>query len=140
MSAKRNTRHYKGVAIYIRVASEDQSRMDEQEKRLREFARENGYGNLQAYADNGYSGLNFDRPAFAKLEAGIQAGNVGAVIVRDISRISRDYLAAERWANRLANSGTALIEADEPRLLCQENFLENLREFVKRSGKGGWRP
>ncbi len=123
------------IAIYIRVASADQISLDAQGERLRRFAIENGYDNAVVYADNGYSGLDFDRPAFAKLEADIKSGKIGAVIVRDVVRISRDCFAADEWIARLADSGVAVIVAEKP---YHDSFLENLCFYKLMNG--GRRP
>jgi DNA invertase Pin-like site-specific DNA recombinase len=124
----------KSVAIYIRVASRDQLSLEGQRRQLCEYASANGYGNTQVYADNGYGGLDFDRPAFSKLEADLRAGSVCAVIVRDISRISRDVFAAENWTDRLADRGVPFIALDRP---YRENLLENLRCFKECGRKRG---
>ena len=46
----------------------------------------------ECYADNGYSGLNFNRPAFTKLLEDIDSGKVNLVITKDLSRLGRDYI------------------------------------------------
>ena len=55
---------------------------------------------------------SFDRPAFSLLENDISAGKVQRVIVKDISRVTRDYLAADAWIDKLIASGVMLITAD----------------------------
>ena len=52
------------VAIYCRVAREDDEIIKMQEETLRKFAEEHDYDNVSIYSDNGFSGLNFNRPAF----------------------------------------------------------------------------
>ena len=47
---------------------------------------------LQWYTDDGYSGANFQRPGFQAMLADIEAGKVGTVIVKDMSRLGRNYL------------------------------------------------
>ena len=102
----------KMAAIYCRLAHADQSLLDAQKERLCTFAEANGYSNFEIYSDNGYNGLSFDRPAFAKLEADIQDGTVGVVIVRDDTRISRDIYAVMEWIERLGEQGVAFVMAD----------------------------
>src|SRR5699024_5797051 len=56
------------------------------------FAKQNGFTNLRWYTDDGYSGASFQRPGFQAMLADIQAGRVGRGIVKDVSRLGRDYL------------------------------------------------
>ena len=118
--------HNKKSAIYCRVASADQLSMEAQKDRLCQYAVENGYDNLDFYIDNGYSGLNYDRPAFSRLEADIQAGLIEAVIIRDVTRISRNVFDTVQWIERLRMKGIALISAD---LSIGENYLQNVGCF-----------
>lgn len=103
------------TAIYCRVASADEYAIEAQKEHLCRYAGEHGYGIVEVYADNGYSRLNLDRPGLAALEADVWAEKVQRVIVKDLLRITRDYVAADAWIERLIASGVALITAD-----CQQ--------------------
>jgi hypothetical protein len=59
---------------------------------LETYAKQNGFSNLRWYTDDGYSGANFQRPGFQAMLADIEAGKVGTVIVKDMSRLGRNYL------------------------------------------------
>lgn len=59
---------------------------------LEKYAKEQGFTNLAHYTDDGYSGTNFDRPDWKQLTADIEERNIGCVIVKDMSRIGRNYL------------------------------------------------
>lgn len=59
---------------------------------LENYAKQNGFTNLVHYSDDGYSGGNFERPDWKRLIADVEAGKVGCVIAKDMSRIGRDYL------------------------------------------------
>lgn len=59
---------------------------------LEDYAKCNGYTDLVHFTDDGYSGGNFDRPGWKKMLRQIEDGSIGAVIVKDMSRVGRDYL------------------------------------------------
>ena len=61
-------------------------------KYLESYAEQRGYTNIRHYTDDGWSGGNFDRPSWKRLVADIEAGKVAHVLVKDMSRIGRDYL------------------------------------------------
>ena len=63
-----------------------------QKKYLEDYAVQHGFDNIQHFSDDGYSGTNFNRPAFNSLLTEIEAGRVGTVIVKDMSRFGRNYL------------------------------------------------
>jgi len=88
----------KTTAIYCRVACKDDDALANQELLLRHYAEENGYENIKVYADNGYSGLNYERPAFKLLQADIESGRVGTIIVKEYSRITRNCFDLPGWA------------------------------------------
>ena len=59
---------------------------------LEKYCRDNNFTIKEVYIDDGYSGLNFDRPAFKRLIADIESGKINLVITKDLSRLGRDYL------------------------------------------------
>lgn len=59
---------------------------------LEDYAKSNGYTDLVHFTDDGYSGGNFDRPEWKEMLRQIEDGSIGAVIVKDMSRVGRDYL------------------------------------------------
>jgi DNA invertase Pin-like site-specific DNA recombinase len=89
------------VALYMRTATSDQPSIDRQEAELRQYAKDKGYTDVVTYVDNGKSGLSFDRPAFRQLQADIENGKVGTVIVHDLTRISRDFIQTHGFMNVL---------------------------------------
>lgn len=103
------------VALYCRVAREDQLSLEQQEESLQAYAKDNNYSNLVSYLDNGYSGLDFNRPAFAELNKDIQDGKISAVIVRNETRIGRNLFEVDNWIDGLEKRGVAFITTDYPR-------------------------
>ena len=95
-----NNRQYgenKITALYCRLSQDDgregeSNSIVNQKALLREYARKKGFRHLQYFVDDGYSGTSFDRPSFRELEQLIESGKVGAVIVKDMSRLGRNYL------------------------------------------------
>ena len=85
------------TALYERLSRDDEMQgesnsITNQKKYLEDYAVQHGFGNIQHFSDDGYSGTNFNRPAFNSLLAEIEAGRVGTVIVKDMSRFGRNYL------------------------------------------------
>ena len=70
----------------------DSNSIVNQKKMLEDYAKQNGYTNIEHFTDDGYSGGSFDRPDWKRMVAGIEDGSIGTVIVKDMSRIGRDYL------------------------------------------------
>lgn len=85
------------TALYERLSRDDEMVGDSnsivnQKKMLEDYANQNGYTNIEHFTDDGYSGGSFDRPDWKRMVAGIEDGSIGTVIVKDMSRIGRDYL------------------------------------------------
>ena len=85
------------TALYCRLSRDDELQGDSnsiinQKSILKKFADENGFPNTQFFVDDGYSGTNFDRPDWNRLSALIDEGRIGTIIVKDMSRLGRDYL------------------------------------------------
>ena len=95
MSAKQT--EGKITALYERLSRDDELAGDSnsvinQKIQLEEYATRQGFTNILHYTDDGWSGGNFDRPSWKRLIADIEAGKVGCVLAKDMSRIGRDYL------------------------------------------------
>ena len=85
------------TAIYCRLSRDDDLAGDSnsiihQKDMLTRYARERNFPNVSVYSDDGWSGTNFDRPDWKRLIFDIEAGKVGIVLVKDLSRVGRDYL------------------------------------------------
>ena len=95
MSAKQT--EGKITALYERLSRDDELSGDSnsvinQKIQLEEYAASHGFFNCQHYTDDGWSGGNFERPSWKRLIADIEAGKIGCVLAKDMSRIGRDYL------------------------------------------------
>lgn len=84
------------VAIYCRLSKEDGNEESQsiqaQKEILTKYVNEQGWNIVDIYADDGYSGTNFDRPLFQKLINDIKYGKVNLVITKDLSRLGRNYI------------------------------------------------
>ncbi|WP_347714561.1 recombinase family protein [uncultured Parvimonas sp.] len=89
------------IAIYLRLSEEDYKKTDEsisivnQRDYIRSYIEnENSLKNseIEEYIDDGYSATNTNRPSFLRLVDDIKGGRVGTIIVKDMSRFSRDYI------------------------------------------------
>ncbi len=85
------------TALYERLSRDDELAGDSnsivnQKKMLEDYAKNNGYTNTVHFTDDGFSGGSFDRPGWKQMLAEIEKGSIAAVIVKDMSRVGRDYL------------------------------------------------
>ena len=83
--------------LYGRLSQEDERQGESnsiynQRLLLEQYARENGFQNTLFLADDGYSGTNFERPSWKKIVEMIENGQVETLIVKDLSRLGREYL------------------------------------------------
>lgn len=91
------SRTSKITALYERLSRDDDltgesNSIINQKKYLEDYARRNGFGNIRHFTDDGFSGVNFNRPGFQALIKEVEAGNVATIIVKDMSRLGRNYL------------------------------------------------
>lgn len=95
-----NTASYNGgeiTALYCRLSRDDElvgdsNSIKNQKEILGKYAKDKGFQNPQFYVDDGYSGTNFNRPDFQRLMEDVDAGLIKIIIVKDMSRLGRDYL------------------------------------------------
>ena len=83
------------TALYCRLSSEDENKGDSesivhQKEILTRYAKDNGFENVEVFADDGYSGVNFNRPEFQRLLALMEQGRVATLITKDLSRLGRN--------------------------------------------------
>ena len=97
MQSKKKTEDIGITALYCRLSRDDGMEGDSnsvanQKKLLSKYAKENGFGNTRYYVDDGYTGTNFNRPGFQQMLEDMDMGYISTVIVKDMSRLGRDYL------------------------------------------------
>ncbi|WP_449291282.1 recombinase family protein, partial [Oscillibacter ruminantium] len=86
------------TAQYERLSREDGDRMESdsilnQQRLIEDYcARDPEFQTVGHYSDDGYTGTNFDRPAFQRMVTDIEDGRVNCVVVKDLSRFGRDYI------------------------------------------------
>ena len=85
------------TALYCRLSRDDEYSGDSmsiqtQKTMLAQYAKDNGFENVQYFVDDGVSGTTFERNGFKKMISEIESGRVGTVIVKDLSRLGREYL------------------------------------------------
>ena len=86
------------TALYERLSRDDDivgdsSSIANQKTYLEAYAAQQGFTNCVHYTDDGYSGVNFDRPGWNRMIDDMEAGKIGVVLVKDMSRIGRNYLS-----------------------------------------------
>ncbi|EOS77780.1 hypothetical protein C819_00891 [Lachnospiraceae bacterium 10-1] len=91
------TNSAKITALYERLSRDDEQQGESnsiinQKQYLEEYAKRQGFSNIRHFTDDGISGTTFEREGFQKLIAEVEAGNVSTVIVKDMSRLGRNYL------------------------------------------------
>lgn len=97
------------TALYCRLSQEDElagesGSIQHQKQILTEYAEKNGFPNPRIWADDGFSGVTFDRTGYNEMMAEVEAGNVSTIIVKDHSRLGRNrlvigYLIEEKLPN-----------------------------------------
>ena len=98
MSRKKQTSQ-KITALYCRISLDDggdneSMSISNQKLLLKDHAEKLGMFQYEYYVDDGYTGRNFNRPSFRRMIADIEAGKVGCVITKDLSRLGRNYIEA----------------------------------------------
>jgi predicted site-specific integrase-resolvase len=106
------------TALYERLSHDDElqgesNSIANQKMFLKGYARKNGFLNLRHWQDDGISGVHFKRPAFQEMMAEVEAGNVGQIIVKDMSRFGRSYLHVGLYMETLAERGVRLIAVND---------------------------
>lgn len=96
------------VGIYTRLSNERReswrnksSSLESQEELARDYVRKNGLYLVKVYKDYEYSGTNFKRPGFEEMMQDVRNGLINCIIVKDLSRLGRDYLEMGRLIDKV---------------------------------------
>ncbi len=103
----------KKVAIYCRVASKNRVEIKKQKEILKNYCNENNYEIYKIYIDNGYSGIDDNRPNYNKLLNDLKKNIFDTIIVRDMSRLGRSIIKLEKVIKLLENNNCNLICLNE---------------------------
>ena len=90
------------TALYLRLSRDDELQGESnsiatQRMMLRRYAEQNHFNIVDEYADDGYSGTNFERPSFKRMISDIENGKINCVITKDLSRLGRNYLLTGQY-------------------------------------------
>ena len=104
MQSKKKNEQTGITALYCRLSRDDGGDGDSnsivnQRKMLTKYAKENGFSNTRFYVDDGITGTRFDRPGFQAMLDDIEMGYVSTVIVKDLSRLGRDYVTVGQYTD-----------------------------------------
>lgn len=88
------------TALYERLSRDDElegesNSIHNQKLFLEKYAKENGFQNLEHFTDDGYTGVNFNRPAIQNLIERVNNGEIGTIIVKDMSRFGRNHVMVD---------------------------------------------
>ena len=95
------------TASYLRLSREDGDKLESdsitnQRELIREYVTgHEGLSLVNEYVDDGYSGSNYDRPSFKRLLEDVNAGKVNCIIVKDLSRLGRNYIETGRYLEKI---------------------------------------
>ena len=106
------------TALYERLSHDDElqgesNSITNQKKILENYARERGLSNFMHFTDDGISGTRFDRPGFMKLMNSVKDGVISTIIIKDMSRLGRDYLMVGQIQEMLRQKGVRLIAIND---------------------------
>lgn len=126
------------TAIYARLSREaqEQETIEAQIDVVRKYIENRHIFQLvDVYADNGYSGTNFQRPAFQRLMEDLRNGKINCIIVKDLSRFAREHIGAEDYLNNIFPFlGVRFIaindDYDNTHIEPQEYFLASFKNLV----------
>ncbi|MCL2189464.1 MAG: recombinase family protein [Defluviitaleaceae bacterium] len=132
------------TALYERLSREDDDVQGQsnsiinQKQLLSDYAKAHGFTNIRHYTDDGTSGVRFDREAWNQLIADIEAGKIGTLLCKDMSRIGREHVQVGAILERLRVAGVRFIavgnsiDSAQPESMEFAPFINIINEFYAR--------
>ena len=108
----------KKAALYCRLSVDDgrsgeSISIESQKILLKQYCKSHGITDYEVYDDDGYSGTNFNRPAFERMREDIDNGLIHTVIVKDQSRFGRSYIEVGMYVEEFKDKGVRFIAVDD---------------------------
>ena len=131
------------TALYCRLSQDDMlqgesNSITNQKAILKKYAEDNGFRNPVFYVDDGVSGTTFERDGFKSMMADVEAGKVGTVITKDLSRLGRDYLKTGEYIEIIfpdydvryiaINDGVDTLKSENELMALKNIFKETLNK------------
>ena len=90
------------TALYMRLSRDDENYGDSvsietQRTILRQYAKDNNLNVVDEYIDDGWSGTNFERPAFIRMMNDVEAGKINCIVTKDLSRFGREHVMMDYY-------------------------------------------
>ena len=106
------------TALYERLSRDDElqgesNSISNQKSLLLAYAQSHGFPSPVHFTDDGVSGTRFDRPGFVAMMEEVKKGNIGIILVKDMSRLGRDYLKVGQCMEFLRQQGVRLIAVND---------------------------
>ncbi len=120
------------VALYIRLSKEDSKNkisesVENQKILLLKYVKDNNYNLINYYIDDGYTGTNFNRPGFINMVKDINDKKVNMVVVKDLSRLGRDYIKVgyytEYWFPSMNVRFVSILDNIDSFSQCENNDI-----------------
>ena len=119
------------VGLYIRLSRDDLTGESDsiisQRSILNQYVKENNYIVVDEYVDDGFSGTNFDRPAFIRMMKDIETNRINMIITKDMSRLGRDYIGTGELIEKyFPNNNIRYIAIDDG----IDTFIDNTNNDI----------
>ena len=125
------------AALYLRLSRDDTGRAGESEsianqrRLLHDYALRQGWPVVAEYADDGVSGTTFDRPQFQKMLCEIPQRGINLILIKDLSRLGRDYLETGRYLERyFPEHGVRVIAVGDAVDTAHEDIFLPMRNYI----------